>query len=127
MNYDTLTAELALPLYDGTTDQEAADELNAVDKVVDVETVTSQQIFEAVVPAEYTALTSDQKTMFWGILGMGDIYVNNTNTRIAITSLFSPGDTLSALADLQTQTISRATELGLGFVYAGHIQNARAL
>ncbi len=34
-------------------------------------------------------------------------------------------ETLQALAALQTETVSRAAEIGLGFVSPGHVENAR--
>lgn len=130
MNLSTLSAELTNdPLsrsYAGMTDQEAANSLNAVDREVDVNTVPGRYVWEAVVPAEYNALTSDQKTTLWGIINMGDVYVKGSNTRLALGSMFSPGDTRDALIALQIEDMSRARELGLGFIFAGHIQNARA-
>ncbi len=110
------------------SDSFAAEELNAKNVVRDVESVSGQAIFEAVVLDDYNALTSEQKQLLSTIIGMGTILVNGTNTRIALLSMFGIGTTTrSALGELQTETVSRATLLGLGTVYEGHIQQARAI
>ncbi len=107
-------------------DAVAADQLNVVNRTVNIESVTGQQIFEAVVPAHYIALDADKKQLFGVIVGMGTILVNGTNTKLALTTMFSGATaTLSALAALQTEQLSRAAELGLGFVAPGHVENAR--
>lgn len=130
MNLDDLKAELAnghpsTGPYDAD-DAVAAGQLNAVNRTRNIESVTGQQIFEAVVPAHYNALSADFKQLFLGIIGMGDIPVNGTNTKAALVAMFSGATaTLNALAALQTEEVSRAVELGLGFVYPGHIENAR--
>lgn len=130
MDIAALKAELTVdPLtigYSGMTDAEAADSLNTVNRTVDVGSVTGQQIFEAVVPAHYNALSADYKQLFAVIVGMGAIMVNGTNTKLALTTMFSGATaTLAALAALQTERMSRGVELGLGFVAPGHVENAR--
>lgn len=132
MDFAAVAAELATGhpdtgAYDAD-DAVAAGELNAVNRTVSVESVTGQQLFEAVVPAHYNALSSDFKTLFGTIVGMGTIPVNGTNTKAALTQMFSGQTaTLNALAALQTQQVSRAVELGLGLIFEGTVQQARAL
>lgn len=126
-----LRAELTIdPLsrgYSGMTDAEAAASLNAKNRTVPVETVTGQQIFEAVVPAHYVALSAEYKALFAVVVGMGTILVNGTNTKAALTTMFSGATaTLAALAALQTEQVSRAVELGLGRVRTGYVQQARS-
>lgn len=131
MNLDRLKIELAAghPVT-GAYDPDnvaAAGQLNAVNRTRPVESVTGQQIFEAVVPEHYNALSADSKQLFLGIIGMGDIPVNGTNTKLALTAMFAGATaTLSALAALQTEQVSRAVELGLGIVKVGHVQMVRA-
>ena len=61
------------------------------------------------------------------IVGMSTIYVKAGNTRSALAAMFSgQTTTLQALAALQTISISRATELGLGSVGVGYIVLARS-
>ncbi|HDZ22900.1 hypothetical protein LCGC14_1415030 [marine sediment metagenome] len=131
MNYDVLKSELTTDPesrgYSGMTDAEAATDLNTEYRSVDVESVTGQQIFEAAVPAEYDVLTADQKALFGAIVGMGEILVNGPNTRDALLAMFGPATTTRTnLAVLQTETVSRAIELGLSRVREGTVTQARA-
>lgn len=130
MDLDALKTELVDdPLgrgYSAMTDEAAAVDLNTLNRERDVVSVTGQQIFEAVVPAEYTALTDIQRQTLLGIVGMGEILVNGINTKAALLSMFSPGVTRTNLSNLQKESIGRATELGLGFIRAGDVQRARA-
>lgn len=130
MDIDALKAELSAghPVtgpYDAD-DAVAAGQLNTENRTVPVKSVTGQQIFEAVVPAHYNALSADAKQLFGTIVGMGTIPVNGTNTKAALTAMFAGAtDTLNALAALQTELVSRAVELKLGLVRAGHVEEAR--
>ncbi len=130
MDYEVLKAELiaghpVTGAYDADASIAAA-QINAVNCTEDVESVTGQDIFEAVVPAEYTALSDAHKTLLGMILSLGTILVNGTNTKTALLDMFGGGTiTRTNLAALQKRDVSRAGELGLGFVYPGHIENAR--
>jgi len=112
--------------YSGLTDLEVANDLNIVYRTQDVESVTGQDIFEAVVRSEYVALSADDKELLHVIISMGSILVNGTNTKAALLAMFGGGTTTRTnLATLQIRDVSRAQELGLPFVYEGHIQEAR--
>ncbi len=94
MNLQILKAELTGDPesrgYAGMNDAEAAADLNTVYRSVDVETVTGQQIFEAVVPAHYNALTAEQKQLFGVIVGMGTFW-STARTRRRPWLRCSPG------------------------------------
>ena len=129
MNIDKLKAVLAAG-HPGTGPYDAdatvaADQGNLVNCTEDVETVTGPTLFEAVVPADYNALTPAQLTVFWGIVGMGTINVDGANVRATLSGMFSGTDTLTALVALQTRAVSHFQKEGLGLVYPGHIENAR--
>ena len=112
--------------YSGMTDLEVATDLNIVYREVDVQSVSGQEIFETVIPSEYNALTDKQINLLHAIMGMGSILVNGTNTRTALLTMFGAGTTTrSNLGALQKRDVSRAQELGLPYVYEGHIQEAR--
>ena len=126
----TLKTEVATdPLgrgYSAMTDLEVANDLNIVYRTQDVESVTGQDIFEAVVRSEYIALSAGDKDLLHVIISMGSILVNGTNTKAALLAMFGAGTTTRVnLGALQTRVASRAQELGLPFVYEGHIQEAR--
>ena len=132
MDYVALKAELAAG-HPGTgtynpNHEIAADQLNAPNCEEDVESVTGQDIFEAVAPGEYNALSADYKALLHAIIGMGTILVNGTNTKAALTAMFGAGtNTRANLAALQKRIVSRAVERRLGFVYPGHVQDARRM
>ena len=112
--------------YSSMTDLEVATDLNIIYREVDVESVSGQEIFEAVVPLEYNVLTDKQINLLHAIMGLGSISVNGINTRTALLSMFGSGTTTrSNLATLQKRDVSRAEELGLPYVYEGHVQEAR--
>lgn len=126
MNYQILATELALPAYSGLTDQAAADLLNANNIAVDVDTVGGVDIFEATTQADYAALTANQKNLYHAIIAMENIRVKGSNTRAALLAMFGVGtQTRTNLSALQTTMISRATQIGLGFVLPGHVQMVR--
>lgn len=105
----------------------AAAEINAKNIDRNVVSVTGQDIFEATTAADFSALSADQKAIYFAIIGMGTILVNGENTKKALLAMFGPGTTTRAnLVALQTEKISQVTDLGLGVVNAFHIQQARA-
>jgi len=129
-NFDVLKTEVTTdPLgrgYSAMSNEAVATDLNTVYREEDVDLVRGQDIFEAVVPAEYNALTDKQMALLHAIIGMGDIQVNGTNTRDALLAMFGAGtETRSNLAELQKQGISRGQELGLGIVKPGHVEEVR--
>lgn len=77
--------------------------------------------------SDFDALTDSQKALLYAIVGMGTVLVNGVNTKAALLAMFGSGsDTRDNLATLQTEAISRWTELGLGNVKAGDVERARA-
>jgi len=132
MDYNILIDELNNdPLSRGyvtMSDGERLASLSTANRDINVETVTGQDIFEAVVPSEYAVLSVDFKSLLYAIMGMGTIYVNGTNTKVALLAMFGAGTTTRTnLAKLQVTKISRAVELGLGVLGLGHLQSAREL
>ena len=130
MDLVKLKAELdADPLsrgYSGMSDVEAATSLNdTVDRNVNKATMTASEVLNAVVPAEFNALTEAEQTRIWSLLGIGTLNPFGVEATL-LTAAFGAGSaTIVALAGLRKDTVSRATELGLGFVAPGHVENAR--
>ena len=113
--------------YASMADVAAAVDLNTEYRTRDVLSVSGQQLFEAVDPTDFAGLSDAQKALLYAIVGMGTILVNGTNTKAALLAMFGAGTTTrSNLATLQTETFSRATEIGLGGVKVGYVQQARA-
>ena len=127
----TLAAELKNdPLnrgYAAMTDQQIVDSLNAVDRTLPRDAVPTSEVFEAIVPEEYAALTAAQKASVNLILSLDSVRVNGANTRGALLDAFGPGKTTRAnLAALQTRPVSRAEEIGIARPRLGEVMKARA-
>lgn len=136
MDYVILHDELSTdPLtrgYSTMTDAEAADDLNTVYRTRTVERLDQADVYNAVVMAEFTALSAEGRREVWDIVQVGGasgLWVRPGDTaRERFIALFGAGsDTIQALAALLTEDISRAQELGLGTVKPGHVTKAWAL
>lgn len=113
--------------YSAMTNQQAADSLNNVkDRPRDRGVISSYEIIDATVPAEWAALSAAEKQRYQTIVGAGQVNTKNPNTRAAFLAMFAAGTTTRTnLAALQTELVSRAVELGLGVVGDGHVASAR--
>ena len=131
MDYVKLAAELLAGHPDTGAYSEdpevAAAQGNLVNREEPVDSITGQQLVRAVVPADFTGLSDRQEARFWGICGLGDIPVNDANIKAALVAMFGGTETLTNLAALQTRMVTRFQELRLGFLYPGHIENARMM
>lgn len=112
------------------SDAEVADDINTLYRTTTRETLTSAEIYEQIVVAEFQAKTDAQKIYVRDILGLGnDVRVGpGSKARAVMIAVFGAGSaTIQNLAAILTVPISRATELGLGIVKPGHVQMARTL
>ncbi len=106
---------------------EAAAQGHLVDLEEDVETVSGNDIFEAVVPADYVALSDREASLFHAIISMESVRVIGPNVRAALVRMFTGATaTLAALAALQTRDVSHFQKERLGRVRVGDVQRARA-
>lgn len=134
MNIDALKTELSTdPLtvgYSEMDDATAADSLNdtSTGRTLPVDIFSGAEIFEMIDAAEFDALTAADKVLVDRVLGLGDgITVSpSSKARVVLLAAFDVG-TVSRMAMVAavSRTVSRAEELGLGFVYPGHVQTAR--
>lgn len=127
MNYLILTNELALPAYSGLTDQEAADSLNNADIERNLDLVTGTALIDAQNSAEYIALSDAKKAQWLALCGLNEIDPFGTVVDIAIDIWGAGSVTLSNLNAIRKETIPRATELGLPFLYSENVRFARTL
>ena len=129
-NYEALKTEVTTdPLalgYLGMTDQQVSDSLNDPVRPRERDIVSSHEVFEAIVPADYVALSAADKSRLSMILSMGEVKLSGANTRLALAGMFGAGTTRNNLIALQDDTpISRAQERGLGNVGPGVIAEVR--
>lgn len=112
--------------YSSMTDLEVANDLNIEYRTITRATVAGWEIFNVTDDAEYAALTDAQKSSWDALCGIEQIDTANGVAKAREAELFGSGTTTrSNLAALRNPVASRARELGLPFVYEGHIQEAR--
>lgn len=129
MGYPELKAELQKPAYTGLTDQAAADAINGATATVDRGVVESHEVWEAIVPAEWSAAAAAERTRVQVLLSMGRVNVRGANTRASLAAAFGVGTTTRTnLLALQTRTVSLAEALGFpGALQAWQVAKARRL
>ena len=111
--------------YSEMTDAEIATSLNTEDRPDNKKTMTSSEVLNAVDITEWNALTDAQRQIIWDVLHIGEINPFGVEATIFIAVFGGGSDTITALAVARIIYISRASELGQGIVYIGHIENTR--
>jgi len=122
MNYAALKAEIIndptglgyAQAWNSGFDSGVADILNAVRSTIDVSrgVVQAYEVFECILPADWAALTADNKQRVQSILSMGAVDASGSNTRAAFLAAFAAGTTTRAnLIALATRKGSRAEQL----------------
>lgn len=122
MDYAALKNELSTdprgygyaPYWANGSDWILADMLNQVrDSIrIDRTFVNAYEVFEAIVPAEWIALSADEKQRIQLVLNMGQVYTRGTNTKAVLQAAFPAGSTTRTnLLALLKRSGSRAEEL----------------
>lgn len=132
MDIDRLKTELTDDLlargYAGMTDAEAVVSLNTEDRTRVKLSMTGDAVFAATDTTEFGDLTDHKRLAWLALCGRSNIDPAGVANVALVNWVFGLASaTLAALATARTDTISRAVELGLGYIYEGHIQQARAL
>lgn len=132
---DALRTELTTdPLgrgYSGMTAGQAAASLNAVNRDVQRQSLSGDQVFNAADPAELAALGTPvnipKLQLFVSFCAREHIDpFGATNVRL-LQEIFGNGSTtLGRLANLRTEPNSRGVEIGFGRVGVGDVEEARA-
>jgi len=108
-------------------DNIAADELNAVNRTQNRVIMTGSEVFNAVVKAEFNALSAADQQLVWNILHLGELNPFGLESDIFI-DIFGVGSaTIAALQTLRKENVSRAVELGFGHVGPVLVIEARNL
>lgn len=112
--------------YAALSDADAAAALNAVNRSVNVYTLTGDDVFGATDAGEFDALTDNARLMWLSFCARQEIDPFAQANLNFVTSIFGAGSiTLTALGAIRTKTISRAEELGLGTVEEFDITEVR--
>ncbi len=124
MSIQAIRAELAnnTALYGAMSDQQVADELNAVDKTKARDSIPGSELFGYTNAAEYSVLSDVQKQQWIGLCGIDSV---SKAAVPLIKSLFNGASTTWGNI-IKTETRSRASELGIPRVEVGHVTRARA-
>jgi len=129
MNIALLKTELTEdPLtrdYSEMTDEAVAIDLNTVNRTLNRASMSGSEVLNAVNAAEWIGLTDAGRQTVWDIVHLGTLNPFGVEATLLIEVFGGGSATITALAAARKDDVSRAVELGLGFVYAGHIQNAR--
>lgn len=129
MDYTALKAELAVG-HPGTGDYDADDaiaagQLNAVNRTRDKTSLTGSEVLNAIDKTEYLALTDPMKQLVWNVLHIGEINPFGVEAALFVEAFGQTSATIAALQTKRVEAVSRAEELGLGFVFPGDVENAR--
>jgi len=106
----------------------AAGELNAVNVSSIKATMSGKELMDLTDPTEYLALTDSEKAQWLALTGHDIV---NTEVggmgQVIGTDIFTAGTTTSNIGTARQITISRAVDLGFGFVTPGDVEYARTL
>ena len=106
-------------------DEVATGQLNAVNRTTNKSSMTGSEVYNAIDSTEWLALTDSHKQEIWDILHLGDINPFGLEAT-RFSAIFGSGSgTVTALKVARKNDVSRAVELGLGFIKLGHVQMAR--
>jgi len=130
MNLETLKAELTAghPVtgaYDADAATAAA-QLNAVNRTKNLSSLSGDAMFGATDSASFASLSDIKKQLWVSFCGRDSIDPFGASNVNFVTWIFGAGtDTLTNLAALRKEDVSRSEELGFGTVRPGTINEAR--
>lgn len=111
--------------YAGMTDEEAATNLNTVDRTRNKTSMTGSEVVNNVDAAEWVALSGEEQAKVWDILHLGTLNPFGVEAALLIAIFGGGSATIIALQAARVDAVSRAEELGLGSIAPGHVENAR--
>ena len=131
MDIITLKTELADdPLergYAGMNDQDAATDLNTVYRTRNRTSMTGRKMAAEIVNVEYDALTEAKKAQILALIASDDINPFGFAANVVKDVFEAESMTVAALVVARTEDVSRATELGLGIIHEGTVEQARTI
>lgn len=103
----------------------AAGQLNTVNRFLNKTEMTATEVFNAIDETELNSLTSSNEQRIWNILSMGVLNPFGLEATIFISVFGDPSATITALKAARKISVSRAMEIGIGFVRPGNVTEAR--
>lgn len=115
--------------YAAMTDVEVAADMNTKYRILAATTLTSAQVYEATVSADFQGLSDAQKAYVRDIWGLGLVDVSpDSKARIVYITVFgSDSATIVAIQAMLEELISRGEEIGWGWVKVGHVELAKGV
>ena len=129
-NNDKLIVELAAGHPDtgayNADNELATAELNAENRTKNKTSMSASEVYNAIDATEYIALSDADKEEVWNIIHLGTLNPFGLEAT-RITAIFpGGGSTITTLAGLRKDTVSRAQEIDLEIpVKVGHVEQAR--
>ena len=122
---DEITTDPLTRGYSEMTDAEVATSLNVINRERDKKSLTGTEVLNAIDITEWNALTDAAQQKIWDVIHLGTINPFGVEATIFIAVFGGGSDTITELAVIRKESISLATELGLGVVKEIHVQRAR--
>ena len=111
--------------YSGMSDIDAANDLNTAYRSQNKSSLNGNSLFTATDSTEFAGLTEEKRSL-WVSWCSTDRDPFNTENIAFVNWIFDGASaTLTALAAIRTENISRASELGIGTVKEGYVALAR--
>lgn len=110
--------------YGSMTAEQVAADLNTEYRNRFLQRVAGSELFEGIEGADWVGISESDRTLVLQILSLGDVNPQG-NARTLLVGIFGGGSqTISNMAALATEVVSRSEELGLGRVNTGAVQKA---
>lgn len=112
--------------YSGMTDLDLTNSLNGLTRSQNRGSMSASEVYNQIDVTEWLALSDIERDEIWNILHLGTVNPFGLEAT-RFTAIFPGGGvTILALQAARVTSISRGTELGLGFVSLGDVTAARA-
>jgi len=103
----------------------AAGQLNAANRTQNRSSMTGSEILQQIDKGEFNTLSATDQQRIWDLLHLGTLNPFGVESNL-MADIFTGGSaTITALQAARKIGVSRAVEIGLGFVSPGHVLEAR--
>ncbi len=111
--------------YEALSDTEVADLGNTVEQTRPRTSITSTEVFNAIVVADFLSLADGERRTVMSIMGFGEINPFGREADVFISIFGASSGTITALATLRQEAVSLFEKLGIGFVIPRNVADAR--
>ena len=111
--------------YAAMDSQGKASDLNTEYRTKWKECVNGADLLDAIEAADWNLITDNQRDRAWALLAVGCLDPQK-NVRTLMIRIFGSGsDTIANMAGISQEAITRAQELGISRVKAGHVEECQ--